>query len=103
MSKRFLVSMFYKFFDKKTSGSGITSEIKQNELGYRTIWGFNLPDLQLISIFNKEIRFLLSVVDTFSKDVWIIPLKDKIGTFTTIFKTNFTAFQSILNDSKKKA
>ena len=27
------------------------------------IWGADLTDMQLISIFNKEIRFLLCVID----------------------------------------
>ena len=33
------------------------------------IWGANLADMQLISKFNKEIRFLLCVIDTYSKYV----------------------------------
>ena len=41
------------------------------------IWGANLVDMQLKSKFNKRIRFLLCVIDIFSKYVWVIPLKDK--------------------------
>ena len=33
--------------------------------------------MQLISTFNKGIRFLLCPVDIFSKYGWIVPLKDK--------------------------
>ena len=33
----------------------------------------------LISKFNKGFRFLLCVIDIFSKYVWIVPLKDKKG------------------------
>ena len=33
--------------------------------------------MQLISNFNKESRFLLRVIDIFSKYTWIIPSKDK--------------------------
>ena len=40
------------------------------------IWGADLTDMQLISKFNKEIRFLLCVIDIFSKYVCVIPLKD---------------------------
>ena len=40
-------------------------------------WGADLPDMQLISKFNKGIRFLLCVIDIFSKYAWIITLKDK--------------------------
>ena len=36
--------------------------------------------MQLISKFNKEIRFIfVSVIDIFSKCAWVIPLKDKRG------------------------
>ena len=33
--------------------------------------------MQLISKFNKGIRFLLCIIDIFSKYAWVIPLKDK--------------------------
>ena len=99
--------MVYKFFDKKSaslpdksvSGSGVANnEIKQNlqlakELhkpiirkfkkrkvysGFRdNIWGADLADMQLISKFNKGCRFLLCVIDMFSKYAWAILLKDK--------------------------
>ena len=31
--------------------------------------------MQLISKFNKGFRFLLCVIDIFSKYVWVVPLK----------------------------
>ena len=31
--------------------------------------------MQLISNFNKGFRFLLCVIDIFSKYVWVVPLK----------------------------
>ena len=52
--------------------------------------------MQLISKFNKGIRFLLCVIDIYSKYTWIIPLKDKNGA------TTVNAFQKILDDSKRK-
>ena len=52
--------------------------------------------MQLISKFNKGIRFLLCVIDIFSKHVWVIPLKDKKGITIT------DAFQKTLDDSKRK-
>ena len=98
--QRVLAFMNYKFFDKKSRGSGITNnDIKQNlqlakELhkpiirkfekikvysGFRNnIWGVDLADMQLISKFNKGFRFLLCVIDIFSKYAWVVPLKDKI-------------------------
>ena len=42
--------------------------------GFRdNIWGADLADMQLISKFNKEFRFLLCVIDTFSKYAWVVP------------------------------
>ena len=50
-----------------------------------------LADVQLISKFNKGFRFLLCVIDTFSKYPWVVQLKDKKGvnivnTFQSIWK-----------------
>ena len=49
------------------------------------IWGADLADMQLVSKFNKGFRFLLCVIDIFSKYAWVIPLKDKKG-ITMLFK-----------------
>ena len=115
--QRGLASMVYKFFDKKSSGSGANNEIKQNiqladELhkpiirkfekrkvysSFRdNIWGADLADMQLLSKFNKGFRFLLCVIDIYSKYVWVIPLKDKKGV------SIFNAFQQILEESDRK-
>ena len=93
-----LASMVHKFFDKKTSGSGIKNEnILNKELAeelYKpiirnfrkrkarspfidSIWDTDLADMQFISKFNKGFRFLLCVIDIYSKYAWVIPLKDK--------------------------
>ena len=46
--------------------------------GFRdNIWGAHLADMQLISKFNHGFRFLLCVIDIFSKYAWVVPLKDK--------------------------
>ena len=60
------------------------------------IWVVDLADMQLLIKYNKGIRFLLSVIDIFSKYVWVVPLKDKKG--ISIVK----AFQSILKQSNRK-
>ena len=52
--------------------------------------------MQLISKFNKGFRFLLCFIEIFSKYVWFIPLKDKIGITISM------AFQKNLNKSKGK-
>ena len=49
--------------------------------------------MQLLNKYNKEIRFLLCVIDIFSKYAWVVPLKDKKS--VSIAK----AFQSILKQS----
>ena len=59
------------------------------------IWGVDLADMQLLSKYNKGIRFLC-VIDTFSKYAWVVPLKDKKG--ISIVK----AFQIILKQSDRK-
>ena len=41
------------------------------------IWGVDLADMQLLSKFNRGFRFLLCVIDIFSKYAWVIHLKDK--------------------------
>ena len=94
--QRGLASMVFKFFHKKSTSSSINfisnqqladelrkpiirkfkrgkvySSFKDN------IWGVDLADMQLISKYNKGIRYLLCVIDLFSKYAWVLPLKDK--------------------------
>ena len=59
------------------------------------IWGDDLADMQLISKYNKGIRYLLCAIDLFSKYAFVVSLKDKKGT------TIVNAFQSILDNSKR--
>ena len=47
------------------------------------IWGADLADIQLISRFSKGFRFLLCVIDIYSKYAWVIALKDKKGIMIT--------------------
>ena len=61
------------------------------------IWGVDLADMQLLSKFNKGFRFLLCVIDIFSKYAWVNPLKDKKGISIA------NAFQIILKESNRKA
>ena len=107
-----LALQVYKVFDKKTSGRGIKNEnISNKELAEElhkpinrnfnkkkvhsplidNIWGAALTDMQLISKFNKGFRFLLCVIDIYSKYNSVIPLKDKKGITIT------NAFQKILD------
>ena len=58
------------------------------------IWVADFVDIQLISEFNKGIRFLLCIVDIFSKYAWVTRLKDKKGITIT------NAFIKIVNQIK---
>ena len=90
--------MVYTFFDKKSEGSGVNIELKYHEqladelhkpiirkCKKRTVYsrfkdnirGADLADMQLISKLNKGFKFLLCVIDIFSKYAWDVPLKDK--------------------------
>ena len=105
--QRGLASIVYKFFNERTKGSGIENKILAKELHkpiienfkrrkvYSSfkdnIWGADLADMSLISKFNKGIKYLLCVIDLFSRYAWVIPLKNKKGGsivegFQSIFK-----------------
>ena len=63
--------------------------------------------MQLLSKFNKRIKYLLCVIDLFSKYAFVVPLKDKNGVsivnaFQSILNKSVNAFQSILNKSGRK-
>ena len=60
------------------------------------IWGADLADMQLLSKYNKRIRFLLCVINIFSKYAWVVSLKDKKGISVV------QSFQSILKQSNRK-
>ena len=52
--------------------------------------------MQFISKFNKIFRYLLCVIDIYSKYAWVTTLKDKKG----IINTN--AFKKIVKESNRK-
>ena len=60
------------------------------------IWGVDLADMTLISRFNKGIKYLLCVIDLFSRYYWVVGLKDKKGV------TVVNGFKKILDSSKRK-
>ena len=112
--QRGLASMVYKFFDKKSSGSGVANEsiyqvanklhkpiikkFKKRKVysSYKdNMWGLDLTDMQLLSKYNKGIKYLLCTIDIFSKYAWVVPLKDKKGTSIVI------AFQKITSQGRK--
>ena len=113
--------MVYKFFDKKSTGSGFkklknttkpSSSILADELHKPIIrrfnkrkvysqfkdhiWGVDLADMQSLSRKNKSIKYLLCAIDLFSKYAFVIPLKDKKGISIV------NAFNKIIKQSNRK-
>ena len=56
---------------------GKFNKIKVQSPFIDNIWGADLADMELISKYNKGFRFLLCVIDIYSKYACVIPLKDK--------------------------
>ena len=59
--------------------------------GIDRIWAADLVDMQAFSKCNRGVKYLLAVIDVFSKYGWLIPFKDKTGKYVasaleTIFK-----------------
>ena len=119
--QRGLASMVYKFFDSKVaqldkkvmSGKGIkNNKILAEELHKPVIkkfnkrkvysqfkdniWGRDLADMRLLSKQNKSSKYLLCVIDLFSKYTFAVPLKDKKGISIT------NAFNKIIKQSNRK-
>ena len=115
--QRGLASMVYKFFDKKSMGSGFkklknSSSILADELHKPiikkfdkrkvysqfkdNIWGVDLADMQSLSRKNKGIKYLLCDIDLYSRYAFVIPLKDKEGISIV------NAFNKIIKQSNRK-
>ena len=115
--QRGLASMVYKFFDKKSTGSGFkklknSSSILADERHKPIIRKFNerkvysqfkdnisgedLADIQSLSRKNKGIKYLLCAIDLYSKYAFVIPLKDKKGISIV------NAFNKIIKQSNRK-
>ena len=59
------------------------------------IWSCDLVEMQEWSKANRNFRYMLNVVDCFSKFAWSVPLKDKTA------KTVLEAFKKIVKDSHR--
>ena len=113
--QRGLASMVYKFFDKKSSGSGVAAEPNyqlaveihrqiirkfKRRKAYSSfrdnIWGVDLANMQSLSKYNNGIKYLLCAIILFSKYAWVVPLKDKRGISIV------DAFQKIILDGRKR-
>ena len=83
MSKKELAEELHKLIVRKFEKQKVPSSFIDN------VSGTSLGDMQLIRQFNEGIRFLLCVINIFSKQAWVIPLKGKKGVKIT------NAFQKI--------
>ena len=68
-----LADELHKPIIRKFNKRKVYSQFKDN------IWGVNLADMQSLSRKNKGIKYLLCVIDLYSKYAFVIPLKDKKG------------------------
>ena len=90
--QRSLAAIVYKFFSERSKGSRIENKQLAEEIHkpiiknfkrrkvYSSfkdnIWGVDLAGTSLIGKFNKEIRYLLCVIDLLSRYAWVIGLKN---------------------------
>ena len=112
--QRGLASMVYKFFDKKSKGSGIINEpiyqlanklhktiirkLKKRKvyLSYTdSIWRVDLADVQSLSKYNKAIMYFLCAINLFSKYAWVVPIEDKEETSIV------NAFKKIISEKSE--
>ena len=111
---------FINFFDKKSIGSGTTksSSLERSSLILAdelhkpiikkfnkrkvysrfkdNIWAVDLADMKSLSKKNKGIKFLLCVIDLYSKYAFVVPLKDKKGISIV------NAFDKIIKQSNRR-
>ena len=64
--------------------------------GVDKIWAADLVEMQKYSKWNKGVKYLLMIIDVFSKYGWILPLKDKKTESVSL------AFDEIFKNSKRK-
>ena len=76
-----LASELHKVITKKFQQRNVCLSLIDN------ILSADFADIQLISRYNKRIRFLLCAIDVHSKYAWVIPLKHQKGeTITKAFQ-----------------
>ena len=59
-------------------------------------WAADLVEIGSLSFFNCGVKYLLCVIDIFTKYAWVKPLADKKA------KTALDGFFGIVNESKRK-
>ena len=81
---KFINQLLEKFKKKK-----VYSSFRDN------IWSVDLADMQLLSKYNKGIKYLLCAIDLFSKYAWVVPITDKKGTSIV------NAFKKIISEGNE--
>lgn len=81
--------------------------LKYNSMNIDDVWSIDLMDMQNVSRFNNKQRYILAVIDNFSKYAWCVPMKDKksdtvLKSFEKIFKNTQRRPLNILSDQGKE-
>ena len=104
--------MVYKIFEKK-KGSGIslneqaveefhkpvTKTFKRRKVYVRfkdNFWAADLAKMKSLSSKNKDVKYLICVIDVFTRHAWLKPLNDEKS------KTVLNAFIEIVNKTNRK-
>lgn len=67
------------------------------------VWSIDLADMQNISSFNYKNRYILAIIDNFSRYAWCVPIKNKtsesvIKAFEIVFKKTKRRPLNVLSD-----
>jgi Integrase core domain len=92
------VSQFLTTQDSYTLHKPVRKRFPRNPYTVTNIddlWEADLVDVNSYSKHNKGVKFLLNVIDTFSKYVWSVPLKNKTATVVA------NALEKIFKKSKR--
>ena len=90
LSSPILADELHKPIVRNFNKRKVYSQFKDN------IWGVDLADMQSLSRKNKGIKYLLCVIDFYSKYAFVIPFKDKKGISIV------NAFNKIIKQSNRK-
>lgn len=69
---------------------------KTKMVGIDNMWQMDLSDLQKLSKYNKGYRYLLCIIDTFSRFAFVEPIKTKTGKEIT------AVFEKLIERTKRK-
>lgn len=70
--------------------------IKYHSMNIDDVWSIDLMDMQNISKYNYRQKYILAVIDNFSRFAWCIPIKDK--TADSVLK----AFEKLFDKTKRR-